>query len=335
MLRLGIIGAGQWGSSAHLASLRGHAQARVTAIANHTRASAERVAEAFEIPTVFASSAELIASSEVDAVLVTAPVVEHKALCLAALDARKPVLCEASLTLTLDDARELTAVARESELVHGYTLPRPYLYGGDRVAELLDSGALGTLQSGLVVSRGNPWLAAPPAVNWRIRADRVPPVLLGVTGGILLHLLGPVQSVSARLERLHKVENPDNLPLGPDYAGVQATLESGVELHVQAGMSPEATGSGVTLFGSEASLQWNWTRPGDVRIVLSDGTVRDESVSPTGDLGRDFPYARDFVQALLDGSEPAVTFEQGLRELEFIAACQRSSDEGRWIDVPT
>lgn len=333
MLRFGIIGAGQWGRAAHLASLQGQPEVRVTAVANHTPASSRRVAEAFGIERVCENADELVASDVVDAVLVTAPVTEHKACCLAALGAGKPVLCEASLTLTLDDARELTVAARQSGLAHAYTLPRPYLYGGARVAELLAAGALGTLQSGLLVFRGNPWLALPPAQNWRIRADRVPPVLLGVTGGILLHLLGPARSVSARLERFHEVPNPDGFPLGPDYAGVQAVLENGVEVHIQAGMSPEATGSGMTLFGSEASLHWSWTRPGDLRLVLPDGSVRDESVSPSGDLARDFTFARDFAADLRAGRAPSVTFEQGLRELAFIEACQRSSSEGHWVDV--
>ena len=98
-VRIGVVGAGGMGR-AHIARIENElAGGHVVAVTDIDPANAARVAEPLGA-AVFASSAELIASDEVDAVLVTSFGPAHEESVLQAIAAGKPVLCEKPLAPT-------------------------------------------------------------------------------------------------------------------------------------------------------------------------------------------------------------------------------------------
>jgi predicted dehydrogenase len=97
-LRIGIIGLGAergWATAAHLPAL--HALSgdfELAGVANTSLASAQAAATAFGLPRAFESTAELVASPDVDVVVVTVKVPYHRELVSEALNAGKSVYCE-------------------------------------------------------------------------------------------------------------------------------------------------------------------------------------------------------------------------------------------------
>ena len=95
---IGVIGAGIMGADHAKIIARQIAGAHVAAICDADARRAEAVAADSNAGGIFSDPLELIRSPKVDAVLIASPDVTHAPYTLAALEARKPVLCEKPLS---------------------------------------------------------------------------------------------------------------------------------------------------------------------------------------------------------------------------------------------
>ena len=144
-VRVGIIGVGVMGSD-HARILASQVPgATIQAIHDADPARAKAVADEIGVGTVVTDAVALIRDSSVDAVLVASPDQTHKALTLACLEARKPVLCEKPLGPTAAECLEVLAAesALGRRLVHiGYM--RRYDPAYVEMKASLQGGRLGT-----------------------------------------------------------------------------------------------------------------------------------------------------------------------------------------------
>ncbi len=113
-VRIGLIGCGVMGAD-HAAILRaGVAGARLAAVQDADGKRARALAETLGTVAVMDEAAALIASPEVDAVLIAAPDPAHAPLVLACIAAGKPVLCEKPLADTVEGCRGVVAAEMKS-----------------------------------------------------------------------------------------------------------------------------------------------------------------------------------------------------------------------------
>lgn len=142
-LRIGVIGAGAMGA-AHVQTLHDAVPAaRVTQVFDADPERAVKVAEQ-AATEVGVSALAVIASPDVDAVLIAAPDFTHAELAIACIDAGKPVLCEKPLALTTEESRRVVdaEVAAGSQLVQvGFM--RHYDPGYLELKQALSDGRLG------------------------------------------------------------------------------------------------------------------------------------------------------------------------------------------------
>ena len=142
-VRIGMIGPGGMGQ-AHIARIHSViAGGRVVAVSDVDPARAAEVAERIG-GTAYATSAELIASDEVDAVMICSFGPAHEVDVLASIAAGKPVFCEKPLTPTAEAALRIM----EAEQAAGRRLVTVgFMRRFDRsyreMKALLDSGELG------------------------------------------------------------------------------------------------------------------------------------------------------------------------------------------------
>ena len=118
MIRVGIIGTGGIGTDHALKLANGVSGSTVSAVTDIDRARAEEVAAQVGGATVFDDGFALIASDEVDAVLIASIGETHAAFTLACIAAGKPVLCEKPLAPTTPECVEIL----EAEVAHGKRL---------------------------------------------------------------------------------------------------------------------------------------------------------------------------------------------------------------------
>src|SRR6266699_3230643 len=113
-VRIGIIGAGNYSISRMLPGFQKIADCGLTVVANRRRETAEKVAAQFGIPTVLDDWRQVLASPEVDAVLIGTPPNVHKEITLAALEAGKHVLCQTRIATTAAEARAMNEASEKA-----------------------------------------------------------------------------------------------------------------------------------------------------------------------------------------------------------------------------
>ncbi len=119
MVRFGIAGFGLHAVKRLMPGFALSKNCRVTALSRRGITEAKKSAAEYGIPLAFDSVADLCASPEVDAVLVTTPNSLHLADVLDAVDAGKPVLCEKPLGMNADECRQMVKAARHKGVLFG------------------------------------------------------------------------------------------------------------------------------------------------------------------------------------------------------------------------
>lgn len=110
-MKVGIVGSG-FGVRTHLPAFTAHPNFEVVALASPH--SAKAAAGERNIPHAFTSVEEMLAGCELDVVSIASPPFMHRHDVLAALKARKHVICEKPFALNVAQAEEMVAAAKEA-----------------------------------------------------------------------------------------------------------------------------------------------------------------------------------------------------------------------------
>lgn len=193
-----------WGAVAHLPALAQLADRfRLVGIANSSSESAQRAVAAIGDGVAFSSVSDLIASPDVELVVVTVKVPHHFALVEAALAAGKHVYCEWPLATTLAEAEQLAALASASRSIAAVGTQVVFAPAIEELASLLSSGAIGTPLSSTLTGYGMTWGEHIEQRNAYLLDGRNGATMLTIAVGHALsaveHALGRVVELSARL----------------------------------------------------------------------------------------------------------------------------------------
>lgn len=115
-VNIGVIGLGLWGKEI-LTNLTQIPSAQVTAICDTYEPFVKKGKEIAANATTYADYNQLLASPEVEAVIVATPTHQHKEIVLAALQAGKHVYCEAPVAGSIEDAKIIALAAEGSKQV--------------------------------------------------------------------------------------------------------------------------------------------------------------------------------------------------------------------------
>jgi predicted dehydrogenase len=143
MIRFGIAG---FGLHAVRRLMPGFALARnckVVALSRRDPNKAREAAAQYGIPHVFASTEELCRCPEVDAVLVTTPNACHLVDVLAAVAARKSVLCEKPMGINADECRQMVEASRNAGILLGVAQVFRFEESTARFRERVAAGDIG------------------------------------------------------------------------------------------------------------------------------------------------------------------------------------------------
>ena len=141
--RWGILGTGPM-AAVFVRDLARLPEARAVAVGSRSAKSAADFAQRLGIDRSFDSYDALLADPEIDVVYIATVNVTHHSLCLRALDAGKPVVCEKPFTLNAAQAREVVARARQRGLFCMEAMWTRFLPAVARLKKLVDDGAIGT-----------------------------------------------------------------------------------------------------------------------------------------------------------------------------------------------
>jgi predicted dehydrogenase len=364
--RIGIIGAGFWAAYFYLPFLRDHPDAECVGVVRPDADALAALKRGFDLDVATSDLGELLAA-RCDGVIVSSPNHLHRAHAQAALEAGAHVLMEKPMTVTLSDAEDVEASARELGLslsmAHGWnylpmtTWAREVIVEGHLGKITWVNGQMGASLTNLFAGRegygvieiaGHRFEASPD--TWA-RAENGG----GFLYGQLVHELAlalalidsPPREVFARLE----------------------LLDSGVDIATT--VSVEFENGAIGSFSGHGRMPWNVRGPLGLRIAGDGGvmtldlereradvqlqrgvTARDDDIGEShrafDDIGADLDFEPSAGDGLYNNNGPAQFLIDvcrggqpidrapaivGVRSVAIIEAAWRSQIERRPIAV--
>lgn len=166
MIRIGVAGLGKMGLS-HLSMIRAHPDVSVDGVVDSAGYLLDVLGKYTGVAT-FPDLDAMLASRDVDAVLIATPTRFHGGMVRSALDRGAHVFCEKPLTLDASESRELAALAEENGLVTQVGYHNRFVGTFREVKRLLDLGAIGRVTHILAESYG-PVVLRSKGSTWRSR----------------------------------------------------------------------------------------------------------------------------------------------------------------------
>ncbi len=337
-IRVGIIGAGGNTVSRHIPGLQAIPGVEVASVCNRSRASGERVARQFDIPTVYEDWQELIAAPDTDAILIGTWPSFHCRATLAALVAHKHVLCEARMAMNAAEARAMRDAAQAKPRLVAQVVPSPMTLGVDRtIQRLIADGFLGEIVA-VRIRDGNAFADHDAPLHWRqdIALSGVNIMSMGIWYEALLRWVGPARKVMAMGRTFTPMRRDAEGILRavavPDHVDVVAELWCGAQAHIQiSAVTGMAGASEAWIFGTEGTVRFVDGRLMGARRAAAEW----QEVSPRPEDVGGWRVEADWIDAIR-GVAPVrlTTFDDGVRYMDFTEAVSQSIANGMAVALP-
>lgn len=329
-----MIGLGRWARITHIMNLKQIPGVEIVAVCD---LDASNVKEALGLidgsPAVYNDYRQLLADSQVDAVMVIVPNFLHKDIVLAALQQGKHVFCEKPLATTFADTLEIERAVKASGkiLQVGFELRYSAFY--KEIKNVIRRGDLGAIRMmSCRISRG------PLLSPWRTDDSK--------TGGVLLELCSHqfdlltwyADSAPKRVSAFGQADRlGDKQLLNSAWVNIEfenaVTASLGLSLFTP--FRDEVT-MGIT--GEEALITCSYA---DKSIVkFSDGAAQGKPVSlPAAPIKAEhgFEGARvqleDFFASIRDDIKPMNSVTSSRASLSIAKAAQQSITEHKTVDI--
>lgn len=327
MVRVGLIGCGSMGASL-ARTVHTLDTAQVVAVADVDGEKVRGIAgELGEGVQVFGDYREMLDLPDVDAVIVASPGYLHEEMVVAAASAGKHTFCEKPMAFTVDACDRMIQAAHGHgvKLMIGQVLR--YLPVFNKIKEMVDSGVLGRPFSVTIARIGGGWGAS----SWRKQKDKVGGVLYEVS----VHELDFMRYIAGDVDRVAAFAG-NFVQKYVDYEDLVQVLlhfRQGGSGALLAGMSSALGSYDGKILCEKGSLFFNngWA---DLRYRLFDGDevqVSKEDMATEPGVRREL---REFVEAVLNDTEPTIPGEEGRKVIEIVQAAYRSAEEEREIVLP-
>ncbi len=310
-LRIGLIGLGRHGSRYARHLLADVPEARLVAVSRRHMEQGSGLPPSASV-TCHPEYRALIADPSVDAVVVVTPPILNREICLAAIDARKPVLVEKPLATTAEDAQMIARAANESGVP---MMTAQTLRFDSAIRALLDRrGEIGSLRYLTLTSRMEP-------SGEQLRG-------FGGRGCLLeigIHVLDLIRVLTGDEVRDVSCEMDVVPPAGCEQRIMgRLVTRRGIPCLLDVSRVSSGRIGRAELIGADGQLTADWCGHQLSRVSGRDGygmwpTPPDATVVAT---------LRAFARALQTGTPPPITVEDGRRAVEIAEACYASARQG-------
>jgi predicted dehydrogenase len=333
-VRFGLIGTGRAAAS-FASAIRRAPGALLLGVSGSAPERARAFAAEHQIRAVHANADSLLASADVDAVIIAAPHHLHAPLARSALHAGKHVVIEKPMTLTLESADAVIAQAAAAKLVLAPIAQMRFSSGAAILRETIASGRIGrvlTVRASVRLRRSAAYYDAAP---WRKSPETAGGGVLIMNAihvaDLLVWALGPVASVSAKMSaRALKLPVEDSAVLALAFeSGALGTLEATVAVDRESKNVIEVQGDKGRIRMTGALVdKLREGRHGDPRPLLRSvvQTVRSRQDPLVAQM-------RNIVDAIL-GRSPLVVDPSSARSvLSLILGAYESNATGRSVSL--
>ena len=338
-IRIGVVGAGANTTKFHIPGLQAIAGVEVTSVCNRSYESSKRVADQFNIPTIYEHWSQLIEASDTNAIVIGTWPYTHCEMTLAALQAGKHVLCEARMAMNAFQAQAMLEASRERPGLITQLVPAPHTLKVDNtIKRMIAEGFLGNLLALEVRHYGN-FIEPDAPLHWRQDVDLsgLNIMTMGIFYEAVMRWVGNARKVMAMGKTFVKMRKDPQTGLQravqvPEHLDVLADMVCGAQARFGisnvTGLQPAFE---ILLFGSQGTLKF-------VDDQLLGGRRSDPSLSeipiPPGEEGG-WRVEEEFISAIRGNERITHTsFEDGVKYMEFTEAVNLSLRDEQAITLP-
>jgi predicted dehydrogenase len=344
IIRIGIIGAGANTRRVHIPRLQALEGVKIVEVANRTTASAQKVADEFQIPTVRNHWQEIIESKEVDAIVIgTWPYLHCEAASMA-MQAGKHVLCEARMAMNEVEARTMLQTSYKHPECIVQIVPSPFtLHADPTLLKILDSGEIGTPRFFRYEYQAPPLVPQGGDLHWRRNKEYSGTniMMLGIIYESLLRWFGSAEWVNAHAEVINnraidpETNNEVEVEV-PDYLSVQMKMTNGIMgslfLHE---LSTRPINSSIKIYGDKGLIHLDFEMDGKLYLSTGTGGELNEVQIPPEQAGK-WRAEEEFINTIRSFEDiEYTTFTTGVEYMKFTQAVNESfNGEGERIIIP-
>ncbi len=338
-IKWGVIGCGGIADRRTIPGMMLADNAELVAVMDANGEVAEKVREKYNAKYAFDNYEELLAIDEIDAVYIASPVFCHKEQAFAAAKAKKHILLEKPMALTVSESKEIADYCKKEGVKLGVGLMMRFHSYHQAMKKIIAEGKLGDVVS----MRGQLtcWYPDIPN-NWRQNK-----ALSG--GGALMdmgiHCIDLLQYITGlKATEVTGFAGTQTFSYNADdSAAIVMKMENGALAMVDANFNiPDAAAKcKLEIYGTKGSIMAEGTvsqvEGGDVSVLISDDSLgydaaqnREELVPVKLDVEFGNMYTKEvesFGNAIINDTEPAITAEDAIFVQNIVERAYASSDD--------
>jgi len=325
-----IIGSGEIAHTRHIPNLMRSSLGYLHGVYNRNYQHSKQDSEKFGCKA-YATLEEVWADEAVDAVIVCVPASAHHEYVIAALEAKKHVLCEKPMAISTKQAIEMIDAEQRSGKKLMISYNQRYYQPHLKAKELLDQGAIGTVLN----VRSSIGLPLPLDINDPDNSNAASE-MLSHRIDLLRHFLGvEVEGVFARLTQANEMGVNRKVDLGDDTAMAIITYQNGIMASLAASrLSNNFNDRTTKIFGTKGCMVL-YGQKAPVTLELANGETVYFHLP-------DVPSQREvekteineaFFQCIVNNTEPPIRSKDGLEVVRVVEAIYKSNREERYIYI--
>ena len=309
-VNVGVIGVGAMGYN-HARVYYKLEEANLVAVSDVSERTLNKVAKKYDAKG-FTDYEDLLKYPEIEVVSVCVPTTFHHDVVMEAIKHGKHVLVEKPIAFTLKEAEDMIAAAKEAGVILATGHVERFNPAVQKAKELIDNDVIGDIVSASA-KRVGPF---PPRIK-----D------VGVTIDLAIH----------DLDVMNYLFDEDVIQVYGTMNSILEKCEFEDHAEIMINFKNESTGI----------LEVNWLTPykrRQIEITGTDGIISvdyiEQSIDVYGKFAQDIDIKheeplkeelRSFLNAVVNGTEPEITGEDGLKALKMVIAATKSSREHKPI----
>ena len=311
-VNVGVIGVGAMGEN-HVRVYHKIEEANLIAVSDVSERALKKIEKKYGAKG-YTDYCELLENPDIEVVSVCVPTTFHHAVVMEAIRHKKHILVEKPIAFTLTEAEEMITAAKEAGVILATGHVERFNPAVQKAKELIDDGVIGDIVSAFAKRVG----PLPPRIK-----D------VGVSIDLAIHDLDIMNYLFE--EEITQV-----------YGTMNSSFDdSEFEDHAEIMVSFDNESTGI--------IEVNWLTPYKRRELELTGTAGiisvdyiQQSIEVYGKFAQDIEIKHEeplkgelnsFLHSVVEGEEPVITGEDGLKALKMVIAANRSSKEHRPISL--
>ncbi|AEY66778.1 Gfo/Idh/MocA family oxidoreductase [Clostridium sp. BNL1100] len=335
MIGVGIVGCGAIARYRHVPEFAANPLSKIIGYFNPSSEKAEILASKYG-GKVYSDYGKMLEDPAVQAVCICSPNKYHAQMSIAAMEAGKHVLCEKPIAVTVDEGEKMLEAAARTKKCLMIAHDMKFEYAHKKAREIVKSGEMGRILSFRTTfgHRGpEHWSVNQSMDSWFFDNESS---LTGVLADLGVHKLNLIEwLIDDRINQIKAfsevrdkkrengelVETPDNsVCLLKSKSGIIGTLAASWTYY--GGMDKSTV-----LYCSKGTIEI-YSNPGYPLIVAKS---ENERICYTFDKQETSGIADAFLDSIVNGTDPAISGEEGLRALKLVMACAEAHAKDKTI----